>query len=324
MDPLVDGLIEVEIMADSYVRVPKNLYSLGHHRLTTIRARFPRIVLAEVNTHRLLSRNSASSRAIPAKKMRERVMTAPFVPDRFPKEHKGMQASEWVEQDDREYEHLVHAWLSARDESVRISERLSSLGISKQLSNRFVEPVMMHEIIVTATEWENFLFLRADAPAQNEIRILAMLILKAMNRSIPCELSPGEWHLPYGDQIEDQRLVDTFGDAANTTEALDDFRRKITVARCARVSYLNFQGKDDYQSDLDLYNQLLSSGHWSPFEHVARAMSEKEYSQYSHTTPDSVEYGWCGNFRGFIQLRKLFSREVENRKDDRLMHLFLT
>lgn len=323
MEKLVNGLFEVEIMADSYVRVPTDLHWQGYHRLTTIRARFPRIVLAEVNTHRLLSRNSASSRAIPAKKMRERVLTVPFVPDRFPREHKGMQANEWVNVGDKEYEHWVHAWLCARDEAIKVSETLSELGMSKQLSNRFLEPAMMHEIILTATEWENFLFLRADAPAQNEIRILAEMILEAMNASIPHELVAGEWHMPFGDRIDDNRLIEVFGDAVSSDAALTDYRLKITVARCARVSYLNFQGKDDHQADLELYSQLLSSGHWSPFEHVARAMGGFEYSQYRQTTPGYVEYGWCGNFRGFIQLRKLFERTRENRPDPRLLPLLI-
>jgi hypothetical protein len=38
-------------------------------RLTTLEVVMPRIVLAEFNTHRMLSRNSASSRAIPIEKM---------------------------------------------------------------------------------------------------------------------------------------------------------------------------------------------------------------------------------------------------------------
>lgn len=37
-------------------------------RLTTLQVTMPRIVLAEFNTHRMLSRNSASSRAIPVEK----------------------------------------------------------------------------------------------------------------------------------------------------------------------------------------------------------------------------------------------------------------
>ena len=38
-------------------------------RITTFIVTMPRIVLAELNTHRVFSRNSASSRAIPFTKM---------------------------------------------------------------------------------------------------------------------------------------------------------------------------------------------------------------------------------------------------------------
>jgi len=48
--------------------------------LITFELIMPRIILAEFNTHRAFSRNSASSRAIPAKKMIESVATDPFIP----------------------------------------------------------------------------------------------------------------------------------------------------------------------------------------------------------------------------------------------------
>ena len=87
----------IEIMADSFVRLVTNGVEYIF-RLITIQADFARIILAEVNTHRLLSRNSASSRAIPIEKMIEQVLTNTFIPFRFPKTHKGMQADEWVEE----------------------------------------------------------------------------------------------------------------------------------------------------------------------------------------------------------------------------------
>ena len=65
-------MIKAEIIADSL--------SPQGHRLTTFICVFPRIVLAEFNTHRMLSRNSASSRAIPFNKMLEMVKTNPFIP----------------------------------------------------------------------------------------------------------------------------------------------------------------------------------------------------------------------------------------------------
>jgi thymidylate synthase ThyX len=311
-----------EIMADSFVKVPKSLNTDGYHRITTIRTRFPRIVLAEENTHRLKSRNSASSRAIPAEKMRGFIKNDPFVPDKFPMEHKGMQASDWVEQDNERYPELLEAWLKARDQVLEISETLSALGISKQLTNRFLEPVGMHTVISTSTEWENYFALRVNEAAQNEIRIIADLSLQAMNESQPNELQGGGWHVPYSDNLDEAKLQNCLMELnSDTIQTMQQLRHAITVARCARTSYMNYEGKDDFLADLKLFEALEQMGHWSPFEHVAQAMTAHEYENYFQQMGEGREYGWCANFRGFIQLRRMYPRAIENRTDSRLLKL---
>jgi hypothetical protein len=53
---------------------------------------------------------------------------------------------------------------------------------------------------------------------------------------------------------------------------------------------------------------LAKSGHWSPFEHVARAMSKEEYDYFyvsDGPNPEDFHAGWCRNFKGFIQYRRL-------------------
>jgi thymidylate synthase ThyX len=314
---LTRGEYKVEVMADSWVTIPIYLYAKGGHRLITLRIKVPRIVLAEINTHRLFSRNSASSRAIPISKMIQWVLEHPFIPDRFPKTHTGMQASEWIEKGTDIYDECVAAWLGARDLAVETVRQLDVLQISKQLANRILEPFLMHEIVLTATEWENFIALRAHSDAQNEIRIIAEMILQALSESKPTVLEPGQWHLPFGDTLDYKRLGALAQDMKDVGSP-DELARMVTVARCARTSYMNFEGKDDYSADITMYRRLKDQGHWSPFEHVARAMTPAEYMAYSHTYPTHTEYGWCGNFRGFIQQRKLFAREVENRLEPRL------
>ena len=56
--------------------------SIGPHsvRLTTFEVSLPRPFLSEFNTHRMLSRNSASSRAIPTERLIERAVTRPYLP----------------------------------------------------------------------------------------------------------------------------------------------------------------------------------------------------------------------------------------------------
>ena len=72
-------------------RVVCDSMSPDDSRLTTLELVFPRIVLAEFNTHRVFSRNSASSRAIPIKKMLARVNEDPYIPEAWTSNQKGMQ-----------------------------------------------------------------------------------------------------------------------------------------------------------------------------------------------------------------------------------------
>ena len=66
---------------------------------------------------------------------------------------------------------------------------------------------------------------------------------------------------------------------------------------------MTFDGEIDYKKDLKLHDTLLESHHMSPFEHCARAMSEEEYDSYVRSDGSVDTYGWCRNFKGFIQYR---------------------
>lgn len=61
--------------------------------LMSVLGTFPRIILAEVNTHRMLSKNTSSSRAIPYSKMVKEVRENPFIPIAWQKNHPGMQGT---------------------------------------------------------------------------------------------------------------------------------------------------------------------------------------------------------------------------------------
>lgn len=314
--------ISAKIIADS-----KNEFG---QRLTTFVLIFPRIVLAEFNTHRMFSRNSASSRAIPFKKMLKMVQEDPFIPIKWMKEHPGMQGVEYfpseANKDDYSSKYFIEHWLNARDGAMEHAEFLSSKGLTKQLCNRLLEPFMWHTVIVTASEWENFFALRAHEAAEIHIQELAHRMLEQYNLHAPKLLKAGEWHIPFGDTIDEGRLLKVFKAGSGPMNKIEA-RIQIATARCARVSYLNFEGKDDYEADIELYNKLLSSGHMSPFEHCAKAMNENEYIWHfkrqkgyypngDSTGVKAIEEGWSGNFRGFIQYRKML--EGENKSDNRV------
>ena len=124
------------------------------HRLTTFEGVYPRIVLAEVNTHRVFTRSSASSRAIPVEKMIRRALEEPYVPTHWGKNQKGMQADEDVDPDTARA--AVETWLRIRDGVVEGVKDLLGLGIHKQIANRWLEPAQWHPTLITATEWGNF------------------------------------------------------------------------------------------------------------------------------------------------------------------------
>lgn len=149
-------MISAKILADSI--------SERGDRITTYLLTFPRIILAEFNTHRTFSRNSASSRAIPFKKMVESVETNPFIPIAWQKDHKGMQGTEYLT-DELSIQFAKSNWLTARDWAVSSAKALNNSdngyeAVTKQLCNRLLEPFMWHTVICTATDYDNFFNLR--------------------------------------------------------------------------------------------------------------------------------------------------------------------
>lgn len=275
-------------------------------RLTTLEVTFPRIVLAEFNTHRVFSRNSASSRAIPVEKMLKKVKEDPFIPIYWGKNQKGMQAEQELTEEEQVF--AEEAWLLARDKAVDSACHLLSLGIHKQITNRILEPWLWHTVIVTSTEWENWRGLRRNKDAQPEIRCIADMIDEVIEASTPQSLSYNAWHLP---------LIDDWFELQAAGFNLEQII-KICVGRCTRVSYLTHDGKRDPQADIELCERLLKSGHMSPFEHAARPMSRKDVEKIISSIPgvcgiDFLDLNaaevFSGNFRGWIQSRKHIKHE---------------
>ena len=254
-------------------------------RLTTMEVRYPRFIHSEALTHRVFSRNSSSSRAVPIKKMIEAVRNDPVLPIWWGRNQSGMQAMQEIDESSRALAETE--WRRALDDALAHAERLSSseINLHKQLVNRILEPFSWITVIITATEWSNFFTQRTHEDAQPELKHIAEMMLEAYRGSTPRPLGIGEWHTPLILAEEEAVL------------RLED-RLKISVARSARVSYLTHDGSRDYEKDLELYDRLLgggSNGHWSPFEHVA--------------TPAPEGTTWSGNFRGWEQYRKRFAQE---------------
>ena len=268
-------------------------------RLTTMVIDLPRIVLAELNTHRMLSKSSASSRAIPVEKMIGRVIDDPYIPEQWDLNGTGMQGHGIIT-DPVEIAGCVADWLAARDAAVASAHRLLHRRIHKQTTNRLLEPYLWHTVIVTATEWSNFFNLRCNPLAHPALRNTAEAMREAMAASSPNPVDYGEWHLPYFDAERDVDIDPTD-------------RPKVCAARCARVSYLTHDGNRDPSKDVALADSLLSNGHMAPLEHVARPLTHDDLwmalGAYSpEVAPDEH---FAGNFRGWMQLRKTIPHEAD-------------
>lgn len=236
--------------------------NLQRSRLTTMELTYPRCIHSEFMTHRVFSRNSASSRAIPMEKMIERIAGTPFIPLHWGKNQKGMQAHEELTDDQR----LVafNDWMFARDQCLNQARHLNDLGIHKQIGNRILEPWMWITVIASATNWENFFALRCHPDAEPHIQKLAYLVRNAYDLSTPRTLNWGDWHLPL---VTNEEL---------TSEDRDPiYWAQVSVGRCARVSYLTHAGIRDPEADIELYHRLMGQAplHASPAEHQARAVS---------------------------------------------------
>ncbi len=260
------------------------------HRLTTMEITLPRIVLAEFNTHRVFSRNSASSRAIPVEKIIKKVQDDPFIPVYWGKNQKGMSADQ--ELTPEEISIATFDWLYARDRAIEVAKDMLNLGVHKQITNRLLEPWMWQTIIVTATKWDNYEGLRTDKNAQPEIQKSALLSKAARLASTPRYLNAGDWHRP---------LMDDFAELSAKYSV--DNLNLISVGRCARVSYLTHNGVRDPNDDIRLANSLKENGHMSPFEHVARSIGTNIWAGTSFYSEPS------GNFDGWRQYRKTIPGE---------------
>ena len=305
-----DKHITAEIIADSLN--PQGV------RLTSWVLEYPRFLHSELMTHRVFSKNAASSRAIPVEKLIQQIQDNPALPVWWGKNQPGMQANEEVDDTIKrpvffgpatgfndpslltDKEHAKAVWLEARDSAIEYVKRLNAIGLHKQVANRILEPWFNIRIIMTGTEYDNFFKLRAHPDAQPEFQNLAYKMKALYETNKPVQLKAGERHVPFGTDFDDKRVSELINTDNLTLgeflEAKSEIKRKIAIARCARVSYLNYEGKDDYAADVKLCDRLFGSvpRHLSPTEHVAQAL-------------DSTEF--VGNFKGFKQYRKFFADE---------------
>lgn len=268
-------------------------------RLTTMIIQFHRFILPEVNTHRMLSKNTSSSRAIPIKKMIEQVEEIEAYPLFWGANCKGMSAKEELSEIDQRKARMIwrHARLMAITQVKALME-IGESGVHKQTANRLLEPFLTTTMIISGTNqpssWQNLFNQRCHPEAQPEFKALADAMKAAYDDSIPTTLQAGQWHIPFID-IGDRG--DWYRQYLHSYKTQEEVLEKIKAATgcCARVSYLNHDGVRSIADDIALHDRLLSSQppHLSPFEHVAIALDNSEQ---------------CANFTGWQSYRNILEK----------------
>jgi hypothetical protein len=275
-------------------------------RVDTLLLRYPRCIHSEFMTHRVFGRNASSSRAIPVDKLIKAVVDDPFVPLFWGKNQKGMQATE--EMSEREIRDAKVIWEQAMNAALIHAKRLAGVGAHKQIVNRVYEPYAHITVVVTGTQWSNFLALRDHPAAEPHIAMLAREVRKAIDGAYVQTLQPGQWHLPFVEPVNslDEPVYDLNGEALSNAI-------KLSVARCASTSYKTIEGFDmTLERAIALHDKLVASVplHASPCEHQAKADEPWQVDEMCEPRWANPELG--GNLgAGWVQYRKTLPGECQ-------------
>lgn len=271
--------------------------------IVTFELEYQRFIHGELMTHRLFSRNAASSRAIPVATIIEQVRTDYAAPIHWGMNQAGMQAKQQLVAP--QLNEVQGMWEDAAMEAAYIAEKMAGCGAHKQIANRILEPFQWMKTVVTATCFENWFWLRDHEDAQPEIRALAVAMLEQLDNTNPADLTPDDWHMPYFG--EGYWLLDC---GIPLADAL-----AISSSCCAQVSFRKLD--DTLEKARMIYNRLVESEpvHASPFEHQAKPMKRgADFRNKGITHKDRAGKFWSGNFVGWIQHRQLIPNNVAARR----------
>ena len=281
-------------------------------RIITYELEYPRIIHSELLTHRLFSRNAASSRAIPVAKMIEMVVDNPAMPVRFGANQAGMQ--------DKGVEHIatvkslcvdgcprnlsaVDAWVQAAWFAAEVATAFDKSGYHKQICNRLLEPFQYIKTVVTFTgSGNNWFGLRDHADADPTIAELARAMKEAEELAPMVYLKTGDWHLPYYGECG------AFFEGEN--RGLEQAKR-ISASCCAQVSFRKLDNSSEKADKV--FERLVESKpvHASPTEHQATPLKKGVGFRSPYVTHiDRDGNAWSGNFRNWGQMRQVIEGNV--------------
>jgi len=237
----------VTVLADSIAKNGCRLTTLLFHR-------FPKVLLAELNTHALVRRSVASARAIPVKKYVEMVRKDPYIPQ-WTSAQSGMTGGDNLSSDEKNY--LTTIYLQEMDRACQMALRMHyDLKVAKQDANRLLDQYVRVPVVATSTDWGTVFVLRDSHLAQPEFAAQAHGARIAMAHSIPVELQLTDWHIAWAHKADE-------GLELNDLLSLN-------AARSARTSYNNQDGPITLDKANEMSHNLEKDGHTVPFEHAAK------------------------------------------------------
>lgn len=311
-------------------KIPTDRNQFGYAKVTSFEAKFPRMILAQFNTHRVLSRNLSSDRAIPSKRLRKNFVT--FIPAEFPRNGKGMHPNKNLK-----YLRKFLAkglWFTAMYLMKFMSYLMEKVGVHKELTNRLLEPFLWSVAIVSSSYFKNFLELRAHDDAQIQIRKIALLIQQTMQNA---EFKTRHIHLPlidkydvydsylYTEKVANEKHIQYITKLIeNGSSDISKYQKippriwniliKVNTAKTARGSYLNQLEPKPIQSQLDVYAKLVDSEpiHASPLESCAMSYDMYKILRGPLKWNNRPIHELNGNFAlGIVQYRKCVEKTIE-------------
>lgn len=304
-------------------------------RITTLEIEYPRFILGELNTHRMLSKNSSSSRAIPVKEMIKQVAQNMAQPISWGAAQSGMQAGDEIEAWG-DFGLGWVTWVSAMEHAQKVAYEFAEMGYHKQIANRVIEPFQMMKTVITGTDWDNFFNLRLHPASQPEFCMLAYKIYQAMQNSKPNLLKHGEWHLPYVETFRRSNDTDEEGtyngelfygrsavgkDGFNwvVEKYTQDQAQRISASCCAQISYR--KNDDSLEKANKIFDMLINADtlHASPFEHLATPIRDQSNNVngwdlgITHSNREGKLFS--GNLQGWISYRHLLPNNTCNKFD---------
>lgn len=300
-------------------------------KITTLLLEYPRIIHSQLLTHRVFSKNSSSTRAIPISKSIDQIKKKPanYI---WTHNQPGMQGKiiddlmlfQAIEKQYREFMQKTFSFV----ELLGMPTQEGGYGVHKQHAGRFLEPFQNIRVCLTSTEWDNWDWLRYDVESQPEIELLAIKIKEARETGYYMPLDSGEYHVPFVERVRDSETGNLSYFISNDLGEIEilTLEQAISISQscCAQTSYrvLDFS----IEKAVKIIDTLFKGRkvHASPTEHQATPIhnglnklgfvrTDGQFLPYFDTSswPEGVTHVdrdgnyWSGNFKHWIQQRQL-------------------